>query len=207
MYLPRYDVWGIARHEDVHAVLRDHRRFSSAAGVGLGDLTTDAYSWRKPSLILEVDPPIHTAHRAVVAKTMNPRAMQTFQDVFDDEAAALADHLVALGRFDAVADLAEPFPSVVFPRAPGAQGDTRDALLAYGSLSFNAIGPANRHLAAALERADGVPELIAQLCHRDALRPDSIGAALHDAAAAAASPMTRPLSWSAPCSPPASTPP
>ncbi len=184
VHLPRYGIWAVARHQDVHAVLRDHERFSSAAGVGL-DLTSDAYGWRKPSLILEVDPPTHTAHRGVVAKTMNPRAMQTFQDVFDAEAAALADRLVARGRFDAVTDLAEPFPSVVFPHALGAQGDTREALLAYGSLSFNAIGPANRHLEAALERARGVPELIARSCEREALRPGSIGIALHDAAAAA----------------------
>ncbi len=185
VHLPRYDIWAVARHRDVNAVLRDHQRFSSAAGVGIGDLTTDAYSWRKPSLILEVDPPTHTAHRAILGGAMNPRAMRTFQEVFDTEAATLADRLVALGRFDAVTDLAEPFPSVVFPRALGADSDTREALLAYGSLSFNAIGPANRHLEAALERARGVPEWITENCRRDALRPGSIGTGIHDAAAAA----------------------
>ena len=113
---------------------------------------------------------------------MNPKAMRAFQELFEAEAATLADELVRRGRFDAVRDLAEIFPTVVFPRALGAQADTREALLAYGSLSFNAIGPRNRHLEAALKRAEGVLDWIADSCHRTALRPGSIGRAIYEAA-------------------------
>ena len=102
--------------------------------------------------------------------------------MFEAEAATLADELVRSGRFNAVRDLAEIFPTVVFPRALGAQADTREALLAYGSLSFNAIGPRNRHLEAALKRAEGVLDWIADSCHRTALRPGSIGRAIYEAA-------------------------
>jgi 4-methoxybenzoate monooxygenase (O-demethylating) len=182
VHLTRYGVWAVAGYREVHAVLRDHERFSSAAGVGLANLITEPYGWRKPSLILEVDPPVHTSHRALVVATMNPRAMRTFQEVFDAEAAILADDLARRGRFDAVSDLAEIFPSVVFPRALGVEGDTREALLAYGSLSFNAIGPRNRHLEAALRRGQGVPEWIAAHCARGALRPGTIGSAIYQAA-------------------------
>jgi 4-methoxybenzoate monooxygenase (O-demethylating) len=182
VYLPSYGVWAVAGYRDVHAVLRDVERFSSASGVGLANLLTDEYGWRKPSLILEVDPPVHTAHRALMVSTMNPRAMRAFTELFDAEAATLADELVRRGRFDAVRDVAEIFPTVVFPRALGVQADTREALLAYGSLSFNAIGPRNRHLEAALKRAEGVLEWIAESCRREALRPDSIGRAIYEAA-------------------------
>jgi hypothetical protein len=182
VYLDRYDVWAVAGYREVHAILRDHQRFSSSSGVGLANLSTEPYGWRKPSLILEVDPPLHTSHRALVVSTMNPKAMRGFQEVFDAEAATLADDLARRGRFDAVRDLAEIFPSVVFPRALGVDGDTREALLAYGSLSFNAIGPRNRHLEAALRRSQGVPEWIAGHCARHALRPGTIGAAIYQAA-------------------------
>lgn len=182
VHLPRYGVWAVAGYREVHAVLRDHQRFSSAAGVGLANLTTEPYGWRQPSLILEVDPPAHTSHRALVVSTMNPKAMHAFGELFDAEAAILADDLVRRGRFDAVRDLAEIFPSVVFPRALGVDGDTREALLAYGSLSFNAIGPRNRHLEAALQRCQGVPEWIAGHCARSALRPGTIGSAIYQAA-------------------------
>src|ERR1700760_345916 len=106
---------------------------------------------------------------------MKPKAMRAFQEVFDAEAAILADDPGPPGRFGAVQELAEIFPSVVFPRALGVDGDTREALLAYGSLSFNAIGPRNRHLEVALQRAQGVPEWIAGHCARDALRPRADG--------------------------------
>lgn len=185
VYLSRYDVWGVAGYEDAQAVLRDYERFSSASGVGLANLRTEAYGWRKPSVILEVDPPLHTVHRALVGSTTTPRAIRIFQDLFDAEAARLADDLVTRGSFDAVPDLAEVFPTVVFPRALGADGDAREALLAYGSLSFNAIGPRNRHLEDALERASGVLDWIAESCRRTSLRPGSIGAAIYEAADAA----------------------
>jgi cytochrome P450 len=74
------------------------------------------------------------------------------------------------------------------PRALGVQADTREALLAYGSLSFNAIGPRNRHLEAALKRAEGVLEWIAESCRREALRPGSIGRAIYEAADTAGMP-------------------
>ena len=182
VYLSRYGVWAVAGYKEAHAILRDAGRFSSASGVGLANLVTDEYGWRKPSVILEVDPPVHTAHRALVVSTMKPKAMRAFAELFDAEAATLADELVRRGRFDAVRDLAEVFPTVVFPRALGVVADTREALLAYGSLSFNAIGPRNRHLEAALKRAEGGLEWIAESCHREALRPGSIGRAIYEAA-------------------------
>jgi hypothetical protein len=187
VYLTRYQVWAVAGYREVHEVLRDHERFSSAAGVGLADLAEQAqgYGWRKPSLLLEVDPPLHTRHRALAVGAMTPRALRVFQEVFEEQAAALAADLVDRRRFDAVRDLAEVFPAVVFPHALGTAGDAREQLLAYGALSFNALGPRNRHLEAALSAAEGVPEWIAEHCRRDALRPGTIGTAIYEAADAA----------------------
>src|SRR5208282_5936362 len=55
----------------------------------------------------------------------------------------LADSLAARGSFDAVPDLAEIFPTQVFPDAFGLQRGGRDQLLAYGALVFNGMGPRN----------------------------------------------------------------
>ena len=38
VYLRRYGCWAVAGYREVHAVLRDHERFSSACGVGLASL-------------------------------------------------------------------------------------------------------------------------------------------------------------------------
>ena len=184
VYLPRYRVWAVAGHDDVHAVLRDHERFSSAAGVGLTNLAEEN-PWRKPSILLEVDPPLHSQNRAVVAGAMSPKALRSLQEVFDTQAAALVDELVERETFDAVHDLAEVFPTVIFPRAFGVDGDAREHLLAYGAMVFNGHGPRNRHFEAAMSGAAGVLEWIGGQCQRAALRPDTIGSAIYDAADAA----------------------
>ena len=62
VYLRRYDVYAMARYEQVHAALRDWQSFQSAAGVGLSNFR-DEKPWRPPSLLLEADPPRHDAPR------------------------------------------------------------------------------------------------------------------------------------------------
>lgn len=59
-------MWTVAGYREVHAVLRDHERFSSASGGGLANLATNPYGWRKPSLLIETDPPQHSRYRAPV---------------------------------------------------------------------------------------------------------------------------------------------
>jgi cytochrome P450 len=184
VFLPAYGVFATASHEQVHAVLRDHEHFSSAAGAGLANIARET-AWRKPSILLEVDPPVHTRNRAVVAGVMSPKALRSLQDVFDEQASRLADELVARASFDAVRDLGEVFPTVVFPKAFGVEADTREPLLAYGAMVFNGHGPRNRLFQEAMAGAEGVLEWIASQCERSALRPGSIGAAVYEAADAA----------------------
>jgi cytochrome P450 len=184
VHLPSRGVWAVARHDDVAAVLRDTSRFSSAAGVGLTDLTREE-AWRKPSILLEVDPPLHTRNRGVVARVLSPSALRSLQSVLDDAAMALVDQLVQLGTFDAVADVAEVFPTVVFPKAFGVDADARDHLLRYGSMVFNGMGPRNELFEAAMDGAGEVIGWITDACTRERLRPGSVGADIYDAADAA----------------------
>jgi len=85
----------------------------------LANLNDATYGWRPRSLLLEVHPPQHTVNRAAVISTMTPRALRAFQELFDDAADAVVDRLVAQRDFDAVTDLAQVFPTHVFPRALG----------------------------------------------------------------------------------------
>src|ERR1700689_2931778 len=128
VYLERYDVYAVARHEQVHAVLRQPLGFSSAAGVGITNIASEN-PWRKPSILLEVDPPVHTHNRKVVARALAPRSLAYLQEIFDRRADELAGDLVVRGSFDAVPDLAEIFPTRVFPEAFGIATDGRDQLL------------------------------------------------------------------------------
>jgi cytochrome P450 len=111
--------------------------------------------------------------------------MRSLQSVFDEAAVTLVDHLVERGTFDGVGDVAEVFPTVVFPRAFGVDADARDYLLRYGLMVFNGMGPRNELFEAAMVGAPEVVAWVTDSCGRDRLRPGSIGAAIYDAADAA----------------------
>lgn len=183
VWLERYDVWAIARHDDVMAALRDDQTFSSSHGVGHADLKVGE-PWRRPSILVEADPPEHTTNRRVVAGTMTPKALRSLQGVFDDAAERIVGDLLDRRSFDGVNDLAEPFPTEVFPRAFGIEvtSETRQRLLDYGSLVFNGNGVENERFRAAMENAADTIAWVSAVCSRDALEPNGIGAAIHQAA-------------------------
>src|SRR5579875_563177 len=180
VFLDRYTVWAVARHQEVQAVLRDPSAFSSAAGVGIANSRTGK-PWRKPSILLEVDPPVHTVNRRAVARALAPRALKALTSQFDRVAGDLADRLVAKGTFDAVPELAEVFPTQVFPDAFGIREEGRDKLLAYGAMVFNGHGPRNALFEASMANAEPVLAWISEQCSRSALRPDGLGALIYQA--------------------------
>ena len=61
--LSRYGVWASARYQEVHAILNDWQTFCSSRGAGLTDFAKEK-TWRPKSLVLETDPPLHTAPAA-----------------------------------------------------------------------------------------------------------------------------------------------
>lgn len=180
-YLQRYGVWAMARYADVHAALTDPATFCSGRGAGLADFHREK-PWRPASLLLEADPPDHTAVRTAMSAVISPRTVRGFRESFRDAAEAIADELVARGGFDAVTDLAERYPLKVFPDAVGLPEQGRENLLPYGALAFNAFGPRNALFEKALAGAAPVQEWIWASCQRAALAPGGLGARIWAAA-------------------------
>lgn len=177
--LGRYDVWAMARYEQVFTALRDYDTYCSSAGVGLSDFRREK-PWRPPSLLLEADPPEHARARGVVARALSPRTVRELRAGFERDAAELVDALVARGTFDAIADLAEAYPLRVFPDAVGLRDRAdRGNLLRYGNMVFNGFGPRNRLFDEAMADAEPVRAWIAARCARDALRPGGLGAKIY----------------------------
>jgi len=181
VFLERYRVRAMARHQEVYATLADHETFCSGRGAGLADFR-QGKPWRPPSLLLEADPPDHTVTRGAMGKVVSVGTVRGFRERFRAEAVALADELVARGRFDAVTDLAERYPLKVFPDAVGLPAEGRQNLLPYGALAFNAFGPRNHLLERSLATAAPVQEWIWASCQRDALAPGGLGARLWELA-------------------------
>src|SRR4051794_13384875 len=141
VHLTRYDVFALARYEQVHAALVNWQQFQSAAGVGLSNFRYEK-PWRPPSLLLEADPPHHDAPRRVLKRILSPRSLRRLRERWLADAADLVDQVLSTSRgatleFDAVPTLSEAFPLRVFPDAVGLPRVARENLLPYGDHNFN----------------------------------------------------------------------
>ena len=178
VYLDKWQVYGVARYAQVHAVLNDPLTFCSSRGVGLSDFKKEK-PWRPPSLILEADPPAHTRTRAVLSKVLSPAVMKHIRDRFAAAAEAKVDELLQRRTVDAIADLAEAYPLSVFPDAMGLQQEGREHLLAYAGVVFNAFGPPNELRQTAIVRSAPHQAYVAEQCQRNNLTPGGFGACVH----------------------------
>lgn len=181
IWLEKYGVYAVARHEQVKQVLTDPETYCSSAGVGLTNFHTEE-PWRKPSIILEVDPPEHTRTRKVFTRILSPRALNKLRDTFEQQAHLLVDAMIAKGECDAVTDFAYAFPIKVFGDAVGIPLDGREHLLPYGDMVFNAFGPMNDRFKDCLAGLGPATEWINEACERDTLTKDGFGAELYAAA-------------------------
>lgn len=179
--LPKYGVWAMARYADVRAALDDWQTFCSGRGVGLSDFAKET-PWRPPSLLLEVDPPLHDRTRGVVRRILTPSALKALRPGWAAKAEELADKLAARGVFDAITDLAEVYPLAVFPDAAGVRTEGRENLLLYSTLAFNAFGPRNQLTEDSMKNAAAVTQWVADSCKRENLAPGGFGAQVFEAA-------------------------
>lgn len=178
VWLERYGIWVVARYDRVREVLIDWKRFSNAGGGGLKNYFIDK-PWRRPSIILEVDPPEHTRTRKVFMDVLSPTRLQQLRPTFEAQAEQLIDEALERGTIDAIPDLVQRFPLTVFPDAVGMPREDRSNMLVYGAMVFGGFGPTTPWYEELMKQADEVSAWIMARCQRDALTPDGIGAAIY----------------------------
>jgi cytochrome P450 len=181
VWLAKYGVWATGRHAVVDGIFRSWGTFISSAGTGMTNTKRET-TWRRPSVILDQDPPDHTATRAIMTRLLSPRTMRKLKEQFAAEADRLVESLVARGEFDAALDLAEAFPLTVVPDAVGMAREGRQHLLPYSNVNFQAMGPRNRLWEEAVEQAGDAAEYVAWQMRREALTDDGLGAEIYAAA-------------------------
>ncbi len=181
VYIPRYEVLAVGRYDATRTTFSDHDNFVSSRGIGLNDFKLET-PWRPPSIILEVDPPDHTRTRKVMSRALSPKVVKGLMDGFRATAERIVDAVIAKGRIEAVADLAEAFPVAVFPGAVGMTDVHPRHIVDYGSIVFNAVGPDNALRRAAMARAPEVAAWINAACARERLTDDGLGALVYGAA-------------------------
>lgn len=183
VWVPKYGFWVTGRDAVIREVFNDWQRFSSAYGTGLTNVLRDE-PWRKPSRILEADPPVHTPNRKVLARVLSIAAMRKLAEEFRITAEAMVDRLVEERRFDIASDLAFAFPFKVLPESVGLQPEGRHHLMPYSELNFNAMGPKNeRYLAARkIVEEQGTFEYVAAQMAEENLIEGGFGSQIYAAA-------------------------
>ena len=128
--------WALSRFEDVAGGLADWRTYSSARGTVLELLRSGAKF--PPGTILFEDPPLHDAHRAMLARLFTPRRIAEIEPQVRAYCARSLDPLVGSGRLDFIADLGSQMPMRVIGMLLGIpeedQEELRDSLDAGMSL-------------------------------------------------------------------------
>ena len=181
VWLEKYGIWAVPRFAEIQAIFQDHTNFSNAGGAGLTNYFKQK-PWRQPSIILEVDPPMHTRTRAVMARILSPGAMRRLADDFKAKAVELIEPLIAKGSFDAVKEISEIFPVRVVPEAIGIENDDPEKILTYGAMVFAGAGPENDYFRNLMKKAPEVLPWIDSKCRREALRAGGFGSQVYDAA-------------------------
>jgi len=182
LWIEKYGTYGVARYEEVSAVLRNWEQFSSAGGAGMADIRKPG-AWRDPGPIVDTDPPHHTSVRSTMNRILSPRVIRGWRETFESAAEALCDEVLKEDLFDAVSDLTEAYVLKVFPEALGLKV-IRENLLVIGNHNFNAIGPQNvlfRQTEAAL---DVIAEWFAKSQQQESLIPGGFGELIFEAEAA-----------------------
>lgn len=179
VYLAEYDVFAVGRYAEVRAVIEDWRSFSSAAGVGLTPI--DGPNPPRPrGILIESDPPEHTAIRATLQKIISPTVIRGWQDDFEKEARCLASRLADNDEADGVTDIAEAYVMTVFPKALGLKV-SRDNIVIVGDYKFNQHGPQNELYWKSKAAFDAIHEWYEEQQKPESIIPGGFGANLHQA--------------------------
>lgn len=174
VFLEKYGIWFTGRYEQCEQVFRDYETFESSAGTGVTN-TKKSENWRKPSVILENDPPSHTKYRRIMTSIVSQRVVRRLTESFQAEADALVEKVLSDSEFDAATDLAQAFPLQVLPNAVGFEPEGRHHLLPYSNLNFQAMGPRNELYEAAAATSEEAAAFVNWQMRRENLAEGGLG--------------------------------
>ena len=102
--------WCVTRHSDIVTVNRDAETYSSWRGATyIDDLAPDDLAGQQ-LMMLNMDPPDHTALRKIVSKGFTPRRIGQLHDILAERATSIVDAVIERGECDFVVDVASELP-------------------------------------------------------------------------------------------------
>lgn len=133
----RTDQWVLTRFAEVHETLRDrrlgraytHRYTHEQFGRPEPDPRWSRFHEHERWSLLAIEPPDHTRLRRLVTKVFTPRAVEAMRPQVEALADELIEPCVERGRFDLIADYAQPYSVAVICSMLGVpRADTQQLL-------------------------------------------------------------------------------
>ena len=163
-YARAFDLWVVTRHDDVLAVLKDHRSFSSEGALKSSSTPFPsevqavlAEGFPEMPYIIEVDPPLHDRIRGLVTKAFTPRRIARLEPRIEEITAELLDGIAHETHADIIDRFAWPLPLRVLGELFGIPREDLEQLHQWGQdwLLIQQELPLKRRL----EHARGLVEL------------------------------------------------
>ncbi|MCA2207989.1 cytochrome P450 [Nocardia rosealba] len=105
--------WVVSRHEDVRTISRNPALFSASTKGSVirfpGTVTADTFKATK-SMLLNMDPPKHSAVRRIISRGFTPRAVEALRAALAERAEAIVHAARATGGGDFVHQVARELP-------------------------------------------------------------------------------------------------
>ncbi|MBB1034231.1 cytochrome P450 [Dietzia sp. CQ4] len=118
------EFWALSRFDDIWAATQDHRRFSSAKGIVVGQDLAAGMGDLMPMMIM-MDPPRHSALRKLVSRAFTPRRIAEMEGSIRATARGLLGSFIERGEVDFVHEYAGPLPTIVIADMLGIPNEDR----------------------------------------------------------------------------------
>ena len=124
--------WQVARHEDVHRIMKDHKTFSS-------DVSMRPEEERQPSMLFS-DPPFHNRMRKLVSYAFKPSHIEAQRKLVEVRCAELIEDMKQEQTVDLVDSLASPLPVNIIAHMLGVMDGDMKAFKVWSDTIFSNIG-------------------------------------------------------------------
>ncbi|MDA8047916.1 MAG: cytochrome P450 [Actinomycetota bacterium] len=136
--------WVFSKYDDVVAIGRDAKRFSSDQAKGgvvqIEDLPEQP-EWDGGQLMLTMDPPAHTRHRRLVNRGFTPRMIGMLEKHIREITGRIIEEAIAKGDVDFVVDVASELPLQVIAELMGVPLEDRHKVFDWSNRMIGSEDP------------------------------------------------------------------
>ena len=125
-------LWQVARHQDVHQVLKDFQTFSS-------DVSMQPPEQRQPGMLFS-DPPLHNRLRKLVSHAFKPSHIAAQRDLIEARCEELVQEMKGRSEVDLVESLAAPLPVTIIAHMLGVMDGDMKTFKYWSDKVFSNIG-------------------------------------------------------------------